>query len=471
MEPAHPFGGLFEKKRIFWQTRSGSFCVGLDQLCPISVASCLDDGREYEELQESTGIQFCSLERAVGKRDHWTDNSVDDIIPAVRNQIERAMREQRAEQWVVASPYPSPALESFAAEAGCPCACQSSRHFWWFSDKSNFYSGLRQLGLPGMAGRWRRLTQARYEELRSELGTRFVAQLALGAGGTGTAFIGTEAEFTAAASRFGGELVWVTPYMGDLSVNVNAIAMENGVAVGYPSVQLVGLEMLCAPPGRYCGNDFSAAGGLPRGLLDNVRGQTERIGRWMASLGYRGLFGLDFVIDGACRQACAVDLNPRWQGSTVLQTQAELRDGRLPLAAAELAYRLGVLDEREILNGADEFFAPIRGSHMYLQCRRPGWWQAGGDIRSGVYSPALEYLRPAFRFNSLQSTEELLVTGAIPHPGRPIAPGVPLFRICSERPIVESDGARPLPWAKEAARRTYLMLDLKAVQAEQAGGG
>ena len=216
-----------------------------------------------------------------------------------------------------------------------------------------------------------RLSGTRYGDLIAEFGSRFVAQLAIGVAGSGTAIIDSAEDWMDAAKRFGDAPVWIAPNAGPLSFNVNAVATRCGTAVGYPSVQIVGRALLNSHRAGYCGNDFSATAETPRAIVESIREQTTRIGDWMASQDCLGIFGLDFVVDDATLKACVVDLNPRWQGSTAMQNQAERRQGRVPLAAFELAMQLGLAGDDELMRHADSFFEPLEGSQLFPKNLRP----------------------------------------------------------------------------------------------------
>jgi hypothetical protein len=460
------FRRLFHPRRILWQNRSGFYCMGLEQFCPISVVACLDDSREYDLIERRTGIRFCCLERHTGRRTRPDESAIEEILPRLGRQIGRLLEEPGRDHWAIVCPLPCQTLSAFAASSGYESACHPSELGNWLSHKANFFSGLEGLDLPRMRGRWTRLSETRYAELCSELGSGFVAQLAVGSSGSGTVFIRSETDYALAGARLADAPVWVAPDLGNLSLNINAIAMAASVVAGYPSVQLAGLEMLSSAPGMYCGNDYSAAAGLPPSALEEVSRQTERIGQWLVSLGYRGLFGLDFVFDPATWKAFAVDLNPRWQGSTALLTQAEWRAGRLPLAAAELAYRLGVLEEAEIRKRQEAFFQPVRAAQMSLRWHRPGWWKVTGELEPGVYSvqPQVRYLRPGASLNDCGAPEEILVTGGAPRRGVWIGPGAHLLRVYSEQPVMDLDRMTPLAWSQSAARELYRRLALEPVE-------
>jgi hypothetical protein len=457
---------LFDSRRIVWLCRAGHYSAGMTPLCPIGIVACMDDSPTHDLIQERDGVRFFSLEKTRGRmRD---DSTLNEVVPCVREELEAALGEESGDRWVFAAASPSRSLADFASETGYALFANPPELTAWLNDKVNVLAALDDLGLPRIRGRWGRLTEMRYLETASEMGTSFVVQLARGTAGSGTAFIGSEQDHAAAGARFGVAPVWVTPDLGDLSVNINAIAMEDGVVVSCPSVQLAGLSMLCSQRGMYCGNDFVAARDLPAATVGDVVEQTASIGRWLASLGFRGLYGLDFVLDTSSSKAYAVDLNPRWQGSTAPLTLAEYKAGRLPLAVADMAWRMGALGETEVLCLQDEFIRPVRASHISLRCRASGWSEVAGNLRPGVYSRDLAFVRPGLRLNDLERPDEILVTGGVPRPGARMGPKAHALRVASEQQVMDVGRLRPLPWSEAAARILYQALALKPVEEEAA---
>ncbi|MGD0014052.1 MAG: hypothetical protein ABSD56_06460 [Bryobacteraceae bacterium] len=460
---------LFRHQNILWQIRWGFSCLGLYRLCPIRIVACVDDSPTHDLIAQRGGIRFFSLESKTGRHTHGRDADLDRILPSFREPIESALGERSDGRWVVVSPLASRALAAFAVETGRELVCPPPELGHWLNDKANFLAALSAIGLPRLPGRWLRLAEARYAEIASEMGAAtFVAQLARGLSGSGTAFIGSEEEYARAGTRFGDVPTWVAPDVGNLSFNINAIAMESGVVVSAPNVQLAGLPMLCCRRrGMYCGNDYTATRDVPAETLVTVEEQTERIGRWLASLGFRGLFGLDFVADPSSGRVYAVDLNPRWQGSTNLLTQAEVKAGRLPLAVAELAYRMGLLGETEILRHKDGFLQPLMASQVSLRCGAPGWVRVAGDVQPGIYSlaPGGAFLRAGLELVDLGAADEILVIGGVPRQGAWIEEGAHVLRASAEWQVMDLSRMKPLPWVEPAVRNLYELVDLRPAEA------
>jgi hypothetical protein len=453
---------LFHPWRIAWQCRAGHYSAALTPYCPIDIVACMDDSPVHDLLWEQEGTRFLTIEKSRGRL--GDDFAMNEVLPLVRAELVDAMARESPGCWVLAAASPSQSLVDFALETGQRLISNPPELAAWINDKVHFLEALSELGLPKIPGRWVHLDQTRYSELASEIGSRFVLQLARGVSGSGTAFVASETDYIAAGARFASGLARAAPDLGDLSVNVNAVALKGGVIVSCPSVQLPGLAMLGSERGMYCGNDFTAARDLPAGIVSDIVEQTAKIGAWIASLGFRGLFGLDFVLDCSNSMAYAVDLNPRWQGSTTPLALAEAKAGRLPLAVADLALRMGVLPESEILAKQDEFLQPVNAAHLSLRCDAPGWQEVTRELRPGVYTEDVNFKRSGLRLIDVQAPDELLVTGGVPRLGARMGPKSHVLRVATERQAMDLGSLRPLPWSEAAAKLLYEALALKPIK-------
>ncbi len=468
MPHSQQYEELFGASWIGWLCRAGHYSLGLSQLCPIGAVLCVDDSPVHDLIEQREGIPFFSVERQTRRRFEGRDSAADDVLPLYRGQLEELICRVGGRRRVLAASIPCRTLGEFAAGTGCESISNPPELAQWVNDKRNLLAALRQLGLPTIPGQWVRLSESRYTELSAAMGSSLVAQLARGTSGSGTVFIRSAVDYDSAGKRFGDAPLWVVPDLGELSMNVNALALESGTVVSYPSVQLEGLSIVNAARGMYCGNDYVSTADLPSGIVSEVVGQTDRIGRWLASLNYRGLFGLDFVVDPESGQVYAVDLNPRWQGSTAPLTLAECKVGRFPLAVAELASRLGLMGDAELLRGAGEFLEPVRAAHLSLRCPDSGWFRAAGALQAGVYAlaPGPVLARPGLRLSDLDSPEEILVAGGVPRPGTLLAPKSHALRFTTEQRIMDVSSLSPQLWSGLAAQRLYQLLGLEPVEAE-----
>ncbi|HOK44802.1 MAG TPA: ATP-grasp domain-containing protein [Bryobacteraceae bacterium] len=420
---------------------------------PLEIVLAMDEGLDTAAIAQRTGIRFCALEGTSGWRETFSDQALDELAPAFRAQLLASLEAEPQHEWIALSPVPGECLARFCGERGIPCSVLPWERHVWFGSKANLHAAVAELDLPRLAGRWVELNGARYSELAREFGARFVMQGEHGADGNSTAVVHNAETFAIAAGKFAGGAVWVAPYAGALSLNVNAIATPAGTAVAYPSVQITGKRELGSSQAGHCGNDFSATAALTGELLESVRLQTSRLGSWMAARGYRGLFGLDFVVDERSGRLCVVDINPRWQGSTSLQSQAACRKALAPVSAIEAAYMAGVLEAAEVMALSDSLYEPVEGAQFFLKAKGAGWWRVCRGLEPGIYTRDLTFIRPALELKETTSPDEILINGHNPRPGGRICGGARLLRVCSTERMVDPVTGKFEDWVCDVIRR------------------
>lgn len=135
--------------------------------------------------------------------------------------------------------------------------------------------------------------------------------------------------------------VSVAPFLeGGLPVNVGATVWNDGVTVHHPSVQLIGIPELVTREFGHCGNDFGAMRDVDPEVIDQVEDSTKRIGRWMGEHGFRGSFGVDYLVHES--RALFTEINPRFQGSTHASAQLDIEAGEADLMLEHIAAWLGL---------------------------------------------------------------------------------------------------------------------------------
>ncbi|MDA1313391.1 MAG: hypothetical protein O2968_08660 [Acidobacteria bacterium] len=443
---------MFRGKHLLWQGFFGSYVVGLDRLLPVAAVSCLDDGSDFDLIRDGCNIEFCSVDAMRRRRTNWIGSGIDGIFQQRGPAIRELLRRYPKDSWLLTSSPPCPLMRTFCADLGYRYVGTQPEAIGQFKHKARLFEALDELQLPRIPGSWQRLGARSYEELASEFGSDVVVQQPLGAAGSATALLRSRADLDHLDNTFLGMDVWVAPYLGELSFNINAAVIGDLVCVGFPSVQLAGCEELGAPWGGYCGNDYTAATETDAAIIADVQQQTERVGEWLRSRGFEGVYGLDFVLNPADGRAYAVDLNPRWQGSTALSIQAELEAGRLPLMAALFGAQCGVFGSGDIRPLQESFRKPIRGSQLNLRCRMRVESTVTEPLQPGVYHLAgnLKFKHTAFRLGDLNG-DEVLLTGGVPRKGVVVEPGAWLCRLVSGRSVCIPHSPRLNRWAAQAA--------------------
>ncbi|MFB7615328.1 ATP-grasp domain-containing protein [Kitasatospora sp. NPDC056181] len=298
-------------------------------------------------------------------------------------------------------------------------------------DKTAMRGWFDHLGVPAPAST---VVSGRpdHRALRDRFGAVFVAQSPRGSGGNGTHLVRSAEEAAALPER---ERWLVSEYVGDTAINVHGFVGVDGLPqVLRPSLQLIGVEAAGAGFGQYAGCDFGAPERLSPVAVRRCLDATERIGWALAGLGYRGVFGADFVLRDD--HALALEINCRMQGSSWLlgETELERGDGRLPTPVRHVLERHGV----PTLGKPD----PDRADGVQLTVRHTGAPARAVRVpEAGAYvlrEGALVRRGDAAGLLECGPGETVLVN--LPPAGTLVRPGAVLARLVTRSPLTAPDG-------------------------------
>lgn len=231
---------------------------------------------------------------------------------------------------------------------------------------------------------------------------RWVGKQLRGGGGQGVNWY----DYSGASRK--GE--YIQRYVAGVAMSAVYASMPWRVYLLAATQQLVGLPWLHARPFAYCGNVG------PCELPDAVLAELREIGRVATQYGPKfGLFGVDFVLDGAGLPHL-IEVNPRYPAS------AELLD---------LAFR------KPILKWHMECADPVSGDDEHAE-----WPEPTGFTRLSVVGKAVYYAPQRLTFPASGPWDESVRRAAdvwrrpdfadVPHPGEVIEAGHPVLTILTE---------------------------------------
>lgn len=143
--------------------------------------------------------------------------------------------------------------------------------------------------------------------------------------GSGTKLITAESDLNELKNTFPNRPMRVAPYItGPLFTNNNIVVGSN-VFVGNMSYQITGLTPFTDNPFATIGNDWA----FPYHTLSETERQAYHkiattVGAELARHGWRGLFGIDAILDSATRQWRLLEINARQPASTVYESQLQM---------------------------------------------------------------------------------------------------------------------------------------------------
>ncbi|MER7753155.1 ATP-grasp domain-containing protein [Kitasatospora sp. NPDC097643] len=284
------------------------------------------------------------------------------------------------------------------------------------------------------------LENLEHRTLRHLFGEVYVVQSPQGAGGHGTHLVTCEDDLRPLRSAAGPWLV--SEYIDGTPLNVHGLVSADGtVSVLRTSVQLTRVDGIGAPFGTYSGCDFGAPGQLPGRALTRAGDTVARLGAGLAELGYRGLFGADFVLDGD--RPLLLELNCRMQGSTWLLGELELAEDALPGALRH------VLERHGHTTRAEPRLDPSDASQLVIR-------HTGGAVRvtaapvGGLHrlkDDELHHCGPGHGL--LECGPDDCVLLQLPSVGTVLQPDVPLARLVARYSLTTPDGRTLTPRGRQ----------------------
>lgn len=273
---------------------------------------------------------------------------------------------------------------AFARQAHCLYLGLFGAHQSAFEHKPWVETSVRALGVPSIS--WTYIADE--EQLDAErllIDGPVMLRRSRTSGGEGIVKVSTVDELEALWPRGKESFVSVSHFIPDgLPVNVGATVWERGVTVHLPSVQLIGIPVCTTRPFGYCGNDFSAAKELGAELLESVEASTKVIGEWLHQHGYRGTFGVDYLVHG--ERALFTEVNARFQGSTRASARLALELDAPCLLLEHIAAHLGlpVPDGPSLIRRVND--APDLAQFVVHWLGQPNARADSDELRSAVRS-------------------------------------------------------------------------------------
>jgi hypothetical protein len=306
-------------------------------------------------------------------------------------------------------------------------------------------AGLRRV--PGGIHPIGRLHERDYRAWAEDLGPDLAIQLpeiAQG-GGRGTFFIRSARAYEALRERLKGDRwrdvplrsVLIRSLVKGTPASVALCVTRQGILISGLQKQLIDLPY-CTPSvenGIFCGHVWDET------LWDSgIRGaavnQARRIGEYVAALGYRGILGIDFVVDEGPKAVYPIEINPRFTGAFPMVSFLHLHNGIIPLDVFHLIEFLQLPCRFDAAALNREYQKPLKGSHLLLFFPRHGRAIRGFGMRAGIYEAgwgdgAVRFVRDGIEYADICGEDQFAVVDGPPLPEIGDGPAQdPFRRLC-----------------------------------------
>jgi len=334
-----------------------------------------------------------------------------------------------------------------------------------YEDKRQFRVIGKEAGLPMIEGETIKIA-----DLKPRLGVVLQLTDYSRGGGVGTWFIKTKEDwdkFDEFVKRRGKQrqLEWVnvTRLIEGTAASITVCVTKYGVLTGVVQGQIIDQPELAALAGRsgvWLGHDWSGQG-FSALVQERAEKIVIRLGEYMAKKGYRGIFGVDLVVDQD-EGTWPIECNSRYTGAFPTYTWASIKNGETPLDYWHLLEFMGVPYELDIEKVQQQNRQPKSGAQILMHNLEGTSARVTGEIKAGVYSLKGEYVRQGWNLLHLQGEDEFVLTDGVPLQGQALKPAERLGRLLFNRAIVDETG-RLLPEIRDLVGNLYQRFNLQRI--------
>lgn len=251
-----------------------------------------------------------------------------------------------------------------------------------------------------------------YFYFQRKFGNKIVCQIAnyIDGGGLGTVFINSEREFEQFKLKINNkkyndidvEVLNVARYIEGLPISMNGCVTKYGILHSSARTMIIDIpevRNIKLGNGLFCGHDWGYYS-FSQNELDQMNQTIEKIGENFAKDGYKGIFGIDFLLDEKTKKIYPIECNPRYTGNFPVESLPLLENNHLSLDVFHLLehmqidYKIDIEHVNKIIQHTSNL------SHIFLTNIHDKEFTIKSDLKAGVYK--LENNQLIFTKDSLQ---------------------------------------------------------------------
>jgi len=380
---------------IFFITPDVERGIGLEKILPNYHIICIDYNPIIDYMLQKNVNVFC-LEKQSGKKDvkHRYSNYIL-THPLVQKYIKQKTKGGNGYLMFFKI---APNLEKTAKHMNLQVLNTTSSLNKKFELKISQYKQLKDLPLNLPKTIILTLKDASYDVLRKELGREFIIQFDRGHTGGGTKLIHTKDELKKLKDLFPNRIARIAEAINGTSYTMNACITKYGIAWGGLSCQLTGISESTAERFATVGNDFHYPQYLSEKTVKEIDTSVRTVGEKMLQAGFKGMFGIDVIVDKKSDKVYVIEINARQPASISFYTKLQLLKKQIPLNLLAIAEYLDIdykLDLEEYNVQAQE---PILAAQILIRNKHRSRAKILGSIKPGLYR--LQGLNSAFEWTS-----------------------------------------------------------------------
>lgn len=353
---------ISDTKHIFYVTRDGERGI----FCSDHISGCHLVANDFSYLNGHSNVFAKKGKKVMSTRELLLDDEVEEYI--------KDQSGNNTPKIVVFKN--TPQIEGICAERGWELLNPPAELVENVENKMTQRDILQEIGVlvpESMVGVLGELT---YGDVVDTLGGHFVLQYNRSHTGQGTILITDEGQWSEQVDKFPKRDVKLSALIAGESFTVNAVAdTKGGVVMGNVSYQITGVDALTKFSFATVGNDWFVGAQLIASVQGDMKNIVKKIGSYLSSKGWRGMFGVDVVM-GEGGKLYLIEINARQPQSATCESYLQgAGDSILEVHLQALqGERIGK-KEVPVVSGAQIFVRNKKETAEY-----------GMGLQAGVYS-------------------------------------------------------------------------------------
>lgn len=396
------------KNPVFFIHPNPNFGIGLEKLISDFHIICSRKSDLTEQLLDNGVSVFC-----------LNDNQINNSAKILRDKktlefISQISKKAGDSQPLIITFKPSPALEKICEKNNFKYLGNDWKLNRELEDKIKFNEVLEKLRIPSAESEIINADEINYQQLKNKFGANFIVQLPRGFSGSST-FLMTLAK---GRDGLGGVIkrkIKVSKFIKGSAITLNACLIKSGLLTSQPFYQITGEKKLTSNPLGSCGNDFAIDLKLDKETTNKIYAYTKKIGEYLKTLNYKGIFGLDFVVDENNQEVHLIEINPRLVASMPVFTKLQIRNGELPFLALHILEFLGsnyAVGLKSLLQDVADVQYKNNFSQLILRNTFNSPVKISRSVPSGTYkleNNKLKFIKSDYCLESLNNQDEFLI--------------------------------------------------------------
>ena len=213
--------------------------------------------------------------------------------------------------------------------------------------------------------------------------------------------------------------------------------------------------------GIFCAHDWSSSR-FEKKVEQKAYDYAEKIGKYLKDKGYKGIFGLDLVLDSKTKALYMVECNARLLGSYPVLEMVQVMNKEIPLLSFHILESLGLKYNINTDYINKLLKKPKKGSHVILFNKFEKKVSSRGFLQAGVYEfhGKLVFKRPGYSLSDLKKNDEFLIADSVPFRGTEFNRHRRILRILFMKKIMDPKTFKLNKWSSDVVKKIYKELDL-----------